>query len=310
MDLWELSDLATPWCVHVVATLRVADYMAEGEEHVGPLAAACGADAESLTRVLRHLASKGLFEEHEPGRFTLNDAAMDLMDDRFRLGLDLEGFGGIMANAWSTLLPAVRTGKPVVRIWEELDARPAIAAQFDAMMGPAGHGVPSADVLFDPSEWPSMRTVADIGGGTGSLLGEILEAHPHLHGTLVDLPRTVARADLGAHATTVGQSFFDPLPAGKDLYLLSRVLNDWPDAEAGMILRRIAEAMTPASKLMVLSGLSPAPKPPPNLLMLVLVGGKDRTLHEFRELAGAAGLAVANHGELPSGKFAVECRKE
>src|SRR5438045_3423021 len=110
MDLWALSDLCTPWCVHVVATLRVADHIVAGKTEIDKLAAASGADRDSLYRVLRHLVSKGVFEEPAPGRFTLNEAARALLGEQVRLALDLDGFGGRMAHAWGTLLGAIRTG--------------------------------------------------------------------------------------------------------------------------------------------------------------------------------------------------------
>ncbi|MBV9769321.1 MAG: hydroxyneurosporene methyltransferase [Bryobacterales bacterium] len=317
MDWWTLSDLCTPWCVHVAATLRVADYIAAGKTEIGKLATACSADRESLLRVLRHLVSKDVFEEPEPGRFALNDAARALIAGR--LGFDLEGFGGRMAHAWGTLLSAVRTGRPAYHeifgrpFWEDLEAHPEIAADFDAMMGPEGHGRSDPEVLLDPNDWNSIRTVVDVGGGTGALLAELLRERPALHGALLDLPRTVARAatifdGIMDRVTFNGQSFFDPLPAGADLYLLKRVLNDWPDAEATAILRRCAEAARPSGRVVLLSGVTPDDDPSPNLLMMVLVGGKDRTLTEFRELAREAGLAVTRSGHQPSGRFIVECR--
>src|SRR3982751_720929 len=112
MDLWELSDLSTPWCIHVVSTLGIAGHLAAGIPGIGALGAVAGADAASLQRVLRHLISKGLFEEPAPGQFALNDAARPLLEDGVRLGLDLDGIGGRMAYAWGTLLSAVRTGRP------------------------------------------------------------------------------------------------------------------------------------------------------------------------------------------------------
>src|SRR5579864_6432164 len=112
MDLRQMSDLATPWCVHVVATLRIADHIAAGKADIDKLAAAAGADRDSLHRVLRHLVGKGVFEEPAPGRFALNEAARALLDGPFRVGFDLDRFGGRMAHAWGTLLSAVRTGRP------------------------------------------------------------------------------------------------------------------------------------------------------------------------------------------------------
>src|SRR5262249_37240083 len=110
--------------------------------------------------------------------------------------------------------------------------------------------------------------------------------------------------------TAVGQSFFDPLPTGADLYVLKKVLDDWPDREALAILQRCAEAARPAGRVVILGGVSPdeAGVPSPGLLMLVLVGGKHRILTEFRALARAAGLEVQAAGRLPSGRFVVECR--
>ena len=183
MDLWALTGLATPWCVHVAATLRIADHLAAGTVEIGPLAAAAGADPDALLRMLRHLVSKGVFEEPAPGRFALNEPARALLEESVRNGFDLEGIGGRMAHAWGTLLSAVRTGRPAYRevfgrgFWEDLEANPRVAESFDALMGP-GHGTPDPGVLLDPADWNSVRTVVDVGGGTGALLAEILRAQP------------------------------------------------------------------------------------------------------------------------------------
>ena len=112
MDLWTLSDLCTPWCVHVAATLRIADHIAAGKGEIEELAAAAGADRDSLHRMLRHLVGKGLFAEPSPGRFALNELAQGLLGESGRIGFDLDSFGGRMAYAWGTLLSAVRSGKP------------------------------------------------------------------------------------------------------------------------------------------------------------------------------------------------------
>jgi len=321
MDLWSLSDLSTPWCVHVVATLRVADHIAAGHTEISKLAAAAGADRDSLHRVLRHLVSKGLFEEPSPGRFALNDAARGLLDDSMRLGLDLDGIGGRMAHAWGTLLSAVRTGRPAYHeafgrgFWEDLDAHADIAASFDALMGAAGHGAPDPHVLVDPADWKSVKTVVDVGGGTGALLAEILRVHSDVRGTLIDLPRPVAQsaevfraAGVADRVTALAQSFFDPLPGGRDLYILKSVLHDWPDRDATAILRRCAEAARPTGRVVVFTGAGPGQDASPALLMMVLVGGRDRTLDEFREMAREAGLEVSAVGRQPSGRVIVECR--
>jgi 2,7-dihydroxy-5-methyl-1-naphthoate 7-O-methyltransferase len=316
-----LTDLCTPWCVHVVATLRVAEQLAGGPATIETLAIACGADGDALKRVLQHLVSKGLFESPAPGKFVLNEAARALLDPSVHLGLDLDGIGGRMAGAWGSLLSAVRTGRPAYHevfsqpFWEDLTAHPDVAASFDAMMGPAGHGVPDPDVLLS-GDWSEVRSVVDVGGGTGSLLAAVLQAHPGVRGVLVDLPGTVARsgelfksAGVEDRVTTVAQSFFDPLPQGGDLYLLKSVLADWPDAEAASILRRIADAARPSGRIVIVNGVWPdeSGEPSPEVLMLVLVGGKQRTLSDFSALARTAGLRIDAAARQASGRFLVEC---
>lgn len=319
-DLGALSDLCTPWCLHVVATLRIAEQIAAGVIDIDRLAVAAGCDAGVLHSVMSYLVGKGVFDEPEPGRFALNEAAQGLLDPGVRLGLDLEGIGGRMAHAWGTLLPYVRTGKPAYDqvfgrpFWEDLDAHPEVAASFDALIGPAGHGTP--DPEFDlTGGWDPVRSVVDVGGGTGAMLAEILRARPQLRGTLVDLPRTVARsaetfeaAGVVDRVTTVGQSFFDPLPAGADLYLLRGILNDWPDPEAIAILSRCAEAARRAGRVVVLKSVGPDGAARSLVIEMVLLGGKSRTVTQFRKLAGRAGLEVVASGRQRSGYFVVECR--
>jgi SAM-dependent methyltransferase len=182
-------------------------------------------------------------------------------------------------------------------------------------MGPAGHGPSDPAILPHPAEWDAIRTVVDVGGGTGSLLAEILRAHPHLHGILVDLPRTIARsaetfrtAGVEDRVRTVGQSFFDPLPAGADLYLLKSVLDDWPDPEATAILKRCADAARPAGRVLFLTNAGPGEPASPELLMLVLVGGRGRAIDEYRVMTRNAGLDLRSVTRVPSGRYVVDCR--
>ena len=319
-DLWSLSDLCTPWCIHVAATLRIAEHIAAGVQEIDQLAAAAGCDPYALHRMLTHLAGKGVFDELTPGQFALNDLARGFLDPTQRLGLDLEGIGGRMAYAWGTLLTYVRTGQPAYQqvfgrpFWEDLDAHPDIAASFDALIGPPGHGTPNPEFAISGG-WGAVRKVVDVGGGTGAMLAELLRARPELHGTLVDLPRTVAlagqtfqAAGVAARARVVGQSFFDSLPAGADLYLLRGIINDWPDPEAIAILSRCAEAARPGGRVVVLKGIAPDDAPSELAIEMVLLGGKQRSVSAFRELARAAGLEVVAAWQQPSGYFVAECR--
>ncbi|MCD1260150.1 hydroxyneurosporene methyltransferase [Paenibacillus athensensis] len=316
-NLEALSDLCTPWCLHVVGTLRVAERLDAGVCDIGPLAEATGSNAVALHTVMDHLAAKGVFDVIAPGRFALNDVSRGLLDPQRRP--DLNGIGGRFAYAWGTLPTYVRTGAPGyselfgLPFWEDLAAHPELGAEFDALMGPAGHGTPNPDLSL-VGGWDAVRAVVDVGGGTGSLLIELLRAHPRMRGVLVDLPHTAARAaepvlaaGLTARLTVVGQSFFEPLPAGADLYLLHKVLGNWPDAETVAILHRCAEAARPGGRVLVIGGVCPDDAPRRLDLEKVLLGGTTSTLSEFRRLAAAAGLVVAAAGVQPSGRYAVEC---
>src|ERR1700745_469067 len=272
VDLEQMLDLATPWCLRVAATLRIPEHIAAGHVGIADLAAAAGCDADALHAVLGHLVSKGVFAEESPGRFACNQAAEQLASMPF---LDLDGIGGRMAHTWGTLLDYVRIGQPAYQqvfgrpFWEDLAAHPRIGAEFDALMGPAGHGVPDFDIELSGG-WDGVRTVVDVGGGTGAMLASLLRRHPRARGILGVLRGRVPRpgeiiesSGVGDRVTVEGQSFFDPLPAGADLYLLKSVLNDWPDDPTGAILRRCAEAAgvagpatTTRATIAVLGGVS------------------------------------------------------
>ncbi|MDE2126127.1 MAG: hydroxyneurosporene methyltransferase [Armatimonadetes bacterium] len=319
-DIDALGDLCTPWCIHTAVTLRIAEHIAGGVTGIDGIARAVGCDAEALNRMLSWLVAKGVFEEPSPGCFSLNEAARALMEPARRIGMDLGGIGGRMAYAWGTMPTYVRTGAPGyaemfgLPFWEDLDAHPALAASFDDLIGQIGHGTPS--VAFQPQGgWEGVHTVVDVGGGTGVFLAELLRVHPALTGTLVDLPRTVARAEaafgsagVAARVSTIGQSFFDPLPGGADLYLLKNVINDWPDAEAVAILTRCAEAARPRGRVIILAGIDAYEASRPLSPEMVLAGGKHRTLTELQTIAGRAGLEVLAAAQQPPRYFVVECR--
>jgi hypothetical protein len=168
-------------------------------------------------------------------------------------------------------------------------------------------------------DWTAVRHLADIGGGTGTLIAEILRHNPWLRGTLVDLPETAARArsylaglDLGGRCAVVGRSFFEPLPAGADAYLLNRVIHDWDDAAASAVLRRCREAAGETGRVLVVEsqgmpGGDGAAFAEMNLRMLVLTGGRERTVDDYAALAAGAGLRVtAVHG-ITERHMIIEC---
>ena len=184
-----------------------------------------------------------------------------------RAWLDLDGFGGRMDLAFTGLAHTVRTGR-----------RPGSRCSA-SRSGPTSTPTPRS---VPPSTRPwrstpttarggrrlrlvAVRHVTDVGGDTGRLLADVLRHRPHLRGTLADLPETAARgrqylAGLGldTRCDVVGQSFFDPLPAGADVYLLNRVIHDWDDAPAIPILHRCAEAAGAPGRVLVIESTAPA----------------------------------------------------
>lgn len=325
-----LTDLVTPMAVRVAATLRLADFMPDDGTGEGTaltdLAERAGADQEALGRMLRHLVAHGLFTEPRPGQFAASQTAARLRTGQpGAVWLDLDGFGGQMDLAFTALAHTVRSGEPAWRqvfglpFWDWLDAHPAMSASFDAVMAADAGSAPVASGY----DWTTVRHVADIGGGTGTLIGEVLARNPQLRGTLADLPETAARArqylaglGLDGRCEVVGQSFFDPLPAGPDVYLLNRVIHDWDDAGATAILRRCAEAAGSTGRVLVVEshgapgddpGDDPASFAEMNLRMLVLSGGRERTTDDYIALAARAGLQVTELHDISERHVIIEC---
>jgi 2,7-dihydroxy-5-methyl-1-naphthoate 7-O-methyltransferase len=318
VDVNELLDLATPWCLRVLVTLHIPELVEAGHNEISDPAEAAGCDARALHGVLTHAARKGVFEERQPGWFEVNPAAKELA--RGSRDLDLSGVGSRYAQIWSTLLSYTRTGKSAYAeiygrpLWEDLVADPELARSFDALLKPPPeHGVPDSDFEITGG-WDRVRTIVDVGGAIGVFLSELLQRHPRLHGTLLDLPETVARATdvldwagVSDRVKTAGQSFFDPLPAGADLYLLRRVLIDWSDEDKVRILRRCADAARPGGRVVVIGGVSPDETPGEVTAELLMLGGWKDTMSEFRDLARAAGLAVTVASTQPPANFIIEC---
>lgn len=271
-----LTDLATPFAVRTAVTLRVPDRIAAGVTGLGELADACGADAAALGRLLRYLVHRGVFVEVSPDVFGLTDVG-ELLCDRDGGGhgayLDLGGLGARMDLAWTGLPHAIRTGGPGYRevhgrdFWADLDAHPDHRAYFDALMlSQQRFTAPEVAALYP---WHEAKHVVDVAGGAGGLLREVLGAHPHLRGTLVDRDEPVATAaatfaacGLADRAETVVGDFFAPLPPGADVYVVSRALTDWSDAHATAILRRCAEAAGTTGRVLVIEVLPTVPHVP------------------------------------------------
>jgi SAM-dependent methyltransferase len=308
----ETWDMVFPWAIRVAATLRLADLIAAGFTGLDELAAQAGADPDALRRLLRYLACRGVFREEPDGRFALTRPAR-MLRERGPAGpralLDLDGLGGRLDRSFAGLLDTVRTGRPAYAavfgrpFWSDLAGHPELGAGFDAMMATQVAQVVPEVVGGYP--WPATGHLVDVGGGTGTLLTALLGAHRGLRGTLVDLPgpaeaarQALADAGLAARCAVVPGSFFDPLPPGGDLYLLSVVIHDWNDADARLILRQCARAAAPAGRVLVIEGLADGDLESTvstdlDLRMLVTMGGRERSLPDMLTLIESAGLAVA-----------------
>jgi SAM-dependent methyltransferase len=184
---------------------------------------------------------------------------------------------------------------------------------FDRAMAAGGrmHALTLARVV----DWSTTRTVCDVGGGTGDLLAALLDLVPGLEGTVLDLPPVVARAVHHDRLTPLAGNAFAAVPGGFDTYLLVNVLHDWSDGDAGRILGRVAEALAPGARAVVLESDHPAvPRDDfavaADVLMAALTnGGKERSAAEFAALGRACGLRLARTHRLASGDLAHEFQR-
>jgi SAM-dependent methyltransferase len=309
--LWPAADLITPMAVRVAATLRVADVIAAGVTSGADLAERLDVAADPLVRVLDHLVTVGFLRRDEGEAYALTDAGQWLRDDHpqgIRAWIDLEGAVGHADMSVVELLHTVRTGEPAFPrhfgrgFWEDLAEHPDRAASFDALMGRQEVAAPSVAAAYD---WSALGDVVDVGGGDGSLLIALLQAHPTLRGTVLDLAapaataaRALAAAGLADRGRAQTGSFFEPLPAGAGGYILARVIHDWDDDDVRRILRNCAQAAQPDGKVLVVDDTDTGPEPGAavstqmDLRMLAYFLGRERSLDEVAGLARDAGLAL------------------
>ena len=299
--------------IYVVAKLGIADHLSEGPRRVDDLAAATGTHAPSLKRVLRLLASVGVFTEEADSRFALTPIGACLragVPGSMRAAALL--FGGVTQQAWGDLQRSVETGEPAFRRVFGMDSfdymaqHPDEAANFDAAMADFTKRIATAVVAA--YDFSPFNRIVDVGGGNGALLAGILKANSSLAGVLFDLPQVADRAiapmrelGLADRCEIVGGDFFTEVPGGGDAYLLKHVIHDWNDDRAGEILRNCRRAMGAEAKLLILEGVYP-PRidqsdesrgaAANDVNMLVCTGGRQRSEAEFRNLYEAAGFRL------------------
>ena len=295
--------------IHVAAKLGLGDALKNGPRTAEELAKLAGAHAPSLYRLLRGLASVGLFAEDDKHRFALTALGA-------RLRGDVAGSKRALAimtgeehyRACAEMLYSVQTGKPAfdkvcgMPIFDFLSRYPEKSKVFDeAMVGVHGR---ETGAMLDAYDFTGIGVLADVGGGNGSVLTAILARYPMMHGILYDLSGVADRAKAGIQAAglagrcqVMAGSFFESVPEGADAYIMRHIIHDWDEEKSIRILRNIHRSMKPDARLLIVEGVIPPGDDPSfekllDLAMLILTGGKERTETEYRSLFNAGGFRL------------------
>jgi SAM-dependent methyltransferase len=296
--------------VYVAAKLGLADHLQQGPQAPERLAQLVGAEPRALARLLRALASLGVFAETSAGAFATTPLARLLQTGSPG---SLRGMAILYGENWlwqayGQMLHSVQTSRPAFEhvhgqpFYEYLDRHPAAATQFQEAM--SAFSDQEAAAILAAYDFSRPAVVIDVGGGHGALIAALLLAHPQLSGVVFDLPEVAAEAGrrlaavgLAARARGVAGDMFAQIPADGDLYLLKSVLHNWDDAACVAILRACRRAMADDSRLLVIErivppGNSPAEAKLFDINMLVALGGQERTEREYRRLFEAAGFEL------------------
>lgn len=321
-----INGFMTASVINATAKLKIADRLASGPKTPEELARLTSTRPEQLRRLLRALTSIGVLFKADSKRFgltrlgaTLQSGSPGSLRDRAVLISGDEHY-----RAWGNLMYSLKTGRTAfdgvfgVGLWDYLSSHPSRAAAFDRGMASGARSFLGGLATRYP--FGSFKKVVDVGGGDGTLLASILRAHPRLRGVLFDQPHAAEQArdkiraqGLSGRCEAVGGSFMGPIPSGGDLYLISRVLHDWSDERCVAILRNCRGAVKSGKLLVVERILEPEYDSSPSvaaalsdLNMLVVTGGKERTVEEYRSLLEEAGFRYRRVFQLDSPFCAIE----
>jgi ubiquinone/menaquinone biosynthesis C-methylase UbiE len=296
--------------IYAAAQLAIPDHLAQGALHLDVLSRLTATHAPSLKRLLRALASCGIVTEASPGRFSLTRLGSALRTDSpgSARALVMTIAGDWQWNAWGNFLHSLRTGQCGLlkstghELFSYLAAHPDDRVCFNqAMIGIHGAELSAVAAAYD---FTAFESIVDVGGGTGTLLTEILMTVPHTHGFLFDLPETAKEArkvmaaeGLSDRCTISEGDFFEAIPESHDCYILAHVLHDWTDELALKILENCHRAISRHGRLLVIEAILPEGDVPHHgklmdLLMLTVTGGLERTEQEFSQLLNAAGFTL------------------
>lgn len=294
-----------PRCLHVVADLGVADVLGETPRTATELAASVNAHPDALGRVLRLLAAHGVFEMMEDETFRHSPASRLLRTDHPQSMRAFARTFGARINwaIYEDLEHSVRTGRPAATkvlpegLWAYRAQHPDEGRVFNAAMVAKAHGQVAG--IMSTYDFSRFGVVGDIGGGRGHLVRAVLDAVPTARGVLFDLPHVIEEAGgIASERLTLqaGDFFQDALPSC-DTYLLMDVIHDWGDTDAVALLRAIRRAAPPHATLLVFEAIVPTDPGPDwskilDIHMLVLLGGRQRTRHEYAALLDTSGFLL------------------
>lgn len=290
-----------------LASLRIADLLVVGPKTVSELGRLTGTKPDLLLTLLRLVATEGIFKEVDDRIFAQTEASDTL---RTIWGEDRPTFNPVtLADSWipqEIWLESLRSGKSAFELihgsdfWDYISQDPQRTERYYESIRARSDLI--AHEILHALNWDKVRTVVDVGGGTGSLLLELLRRFEHLTGILVEEARpTPAPNSLHDQALSrlnvVLGTFFEDVPPHGDVYILSRVLHDWSDEEAQQILNTVSQAMDVGTRLLIVDRIAPETDLPDeakysSVRMMLLFGGRERTLPEIRGMLLGAELEI------------------
>lgn len=298
----------TAQAIHVFTTLGIPDILRDGPQDAAALSRQTNSDQEVLYRVLRFLGTVDIVKE-ETGRVfsltrlskTLCQRPTSVIHDNTLLVTSRYYWAAI-----GNMMHAVKTGQNAFHeaygenYFDRLGRHPEDAAVFNAAMNSSSQlGVAAILAAYDFS---GFKRIVDVAGGKGALITGILKKHPAVHGVLFDAAEAIDHLAfdpaVSDRLTKARGSFFETLPPGADAYLMRRVLHDWSDDKAVAILGQCKKAMTPESKLLLIELAAPENMSAGqdwatmDLLMMLVLSGKERTAADLERILGLAGFRV------------------
>jgi hypothetical protein len=296
--------------LYVAARLQIADRLANGPRAAEDLANEAGVHPDALYRVLRALASVGVFEEVSPRVFANNapSATMTSSYPASTFPMALWISDPFHLRVYAEVMHTMVTGETAVEkatgvpVFEYFPRNPELSEIFNnAMTAFSAFVVPA---VLDAYDFAGIGRMVDVAGGHGQLLMSILRKYPDMQGVLFDMDHVIAgaiprigAAGLESRVTTQTGDFFAAVPQGGDAYIMKHIIHDWDDERATRILRNIRAAMNRGGRVLLVESVIPPGNVPDfgkllDLEMMLLPGGRERTEQEFRDLFAAAGFEL------------------